>query len=232
MAAGRGTPTSSRPSDPSFSTHGSRSLARLSHFSLCFLAGAFNSTRVLVGPYLRNNSTEGPAEWRTITSSLVLHPSYTPTEKQFDFLAFAIEPVTLPNLIPVVLNTDATNPINGQPMTVIGMGKTTNDDASISDILLKVIVGAVPQPACSLAYRDLLDINETSMLCGTTTGGRDSCGGAFSHKKMRPESFRHTVFVCRDGWAFKGAVALALSFSLTLALLPHQPRRLGWASPG
>ena len=85
----------------------------------------------MVGATKLSNTT-GKAQWRTITSDIMVHPDYQETKttfglrREFDFALMKIQAVTRPNLIPVKLNADNENPKAQQSLTVLGFGRTTN----------------------------------------------------------------------------------------------------------
>ena len=138
------------------------------------LSDAFKSTRVLVGPYNRD-SLDGPAEYRSIIGDLVPHPAFDKATNKNDYMLFKIEAVTLTNLKPIVLNTNASVPLVGLPITVLGMGQT-GTTANVSSILRSAVIQSLAHTVCQTAYTGVQDIDETTMLCGTSTG-RDSCLG-------------------------------------------------------
>jgi Trypsin len=129
-----------------------------------------------VGPYLRD-STEGPAQYRNRVGSVQVHPQYDETSIQYDFILFKIQPVTLSNLKPISLNLDADNPKAGQALTVIGMG--VSDDGKTSNVLEGVQLTAVSQEQCQQEWSTSggRDIDAASMVCASTTNGKDVCGG-------------------------------------------------------
>lgn len=140
------------------------------------LPDAWNSSRVLVGPYQRD-STQGPAQWRKIKSKLIPHPNYNVGTKAYDYLMFKIESVTKKNLKPIRLNKSKNNPSQDEKVQAIGMG--LNDDGDISTRLEKVTLTAVSHADCKAAWEGNGQIiDETIMVCASTTGGKDVCGGA------------------------------------------------------
>jgi Trypsin len=141
------------------------------------LADSFNgSSKVLVGPYLRD-STEGPAQYRDRDGALQVHPEYNKTTIKYDFMLFKIQPVTLSNLKPITLNVDADNPEADQALTVIGMG--LSDENTTSNVLEGVQLSAVSHEQCQQEWSTSggQDIDVTSMVCASTTNGKDVCGG-------------------------------------------------------
>ena len=137
-----------------------------SHF-FCYFPVAWNSVRVLVGPYQRD-STLGPAQWRNIKSNFTIHPEYNDANLNYDYVMFKIEAVTKTNLKPIKLNKSNTNPVVNQPLTTIGMGVDNSGD--ISNLLKKVTISTVSYPVCRAAWApyDLL-IKDEIVVCATTT---------------------------------------------------------------
>ena len=81
----------------------------------------------MVGSFLLSN-TYGGAEFRNIVSDIIVHPKYKKIstfqdEYTYDFAMMKIEAVTLPNLVPVVLNADESNPQLNQSLTTVGYGR-------------------------------------------------------------------------------------------------------------
>jgi Trypsin len=106
-----------------------------------------------------------------------VHPQYDETSIQYDFILFKIQPVTLSNLKPIALNLDANNPKAGEALTVIGMG--VSDDGKTSNVLEGVQLTAVSQEQCQQEWSTSgdRDIDAASMMCASTTNGKDVCGG-------------------------------------------------------
>jgi trypsin len=76
---------------------------------------------------------------------------------------------------PAVLNFDSNLPLDGQTVTPIGFG-TTSEGGVSSDVLRKVDVNVVNFDTCDAFYGG--DIFDEVMLCaGVPNGGRDSCQG-------------------------------------------------------
>ena len=129
-----------------------------------------------MGPYTRD-STQGPAQWRKIKSKLLPHPNYNEGTHAYDFLMFKIESVTKKNLKTIKLNKSNSNPSKDEKVRVIGMG--LNDDGEISNVLEKVTLTAISHADCKAAWESSgVVIDETVMVCASTTGGKDVCGGA------------------------------------------------------
>jgi Trypsin len=108
---------------------------------------------------------------------LQVHPEYNTTTIKYDFMLFKIQPVTLSNLKPITLNVDADNPEAGQALTVIGMG--LSDENTTSNVLEGVQLSAVSHEQCQQEWSTSggQDIDVTSMVCASTTNGKDVCGG-------------------------------------------------------
>ena len=115
------------------------------------------SSRVLVGSF-RRGSTNGPAQWRNITSDIHIHPGLDSVNSTYfvkDFAIMKIEAVTLPNLVPVVLNPVRVTPSNGKNLTVLGYGKWRDGGApdEVSNVLRKASVRALTTKACQRSLR-------------------------------------------------------------------------------
>ena len=87
----------------------------------------------MVGSIILSNPYLG-AEWRNIVSDIIVHPkvktacdndTYT-AEYTYDFAMMKIKAVSLPNLIPVVLNSDGTKPIINENLVAMGYGRISD----------------------------------------------------------------------------------------------------------
>lgn len=110
--------------------------------------------------------------------SETIHPDYSRVSNSHDFMLYKLtKPVT--DREPVTLNNDANDPLpdsTTQVLTVIGFGKTDEDDSDFSFNLREVQVNHVPYDNCQFQYLGALD--EDSMFCaGVSGGGKDSCQG-------------------------------------------------------
>ena len=105
---------------------------------------------------------------------MVVHPNFNGNSMVYDFMMFKIE--TVSNIQPISLNTDGANPGDGQPLTVIGFG-ATSEGGSGSKTLLKTTVNAVTSSKCNSLYGGGIDA--TTMLCAYASG-KDSCQGSSS----------------------------------------------------
>ena len=88
----------------------------------------------MVGSTILSNTYLG-AEWRNITSDIIVHPRYkllartrVVEEHEYDFAMMKIEAVTLPNLTPVALNSDDSQPLDNQNLTMVGYGKISSTE--------------------------------------------------------------------------------------------------------
>jgi len=101
------------------------------------------------------------------------HPDYTPGPEFNDIMLVKL---STPSSGPLVtLNTDATQPADGAPVTVIGYG-LTEENGDISMVLNEVELNVVDYETCKLRYP--MDLREESHICaGVPAGGKDSCSG-------------------------------------------------------
>lgn len=111
-------------------------------------------------------------------SPMHLHPNYNGNTMVNDYMMFKIQAVTLTNLKPIALNTNAANPADGQALTVIGFGATSEGGGG-SNKLLKVAVNTVAHTKCNSQYGGEIDKN--TMLCAAATG-KDSCQGEYFYE--------------------------------------------------
>ena len=112
---------------------------------------------------------------RTITERRS-HPLYDPnpeTGVAYDYLVMKLK-ASVDNK-PVLLNESADSPTDGEALTVVGYGATSEDGAE-SFILQEVAVGYIPPETCKIDYPGR--INGDIMMCaGVGGGGKDSCQG-------------------------------------------------------
>jgi hypothetical protein len=112
---------------------------------------------------------------RTVTERRS-HPLYNPRPEagsEYDYLVMKLHaPV---DNKPALLNESNESPTDGQTLTVVGYGETSEDGAG-SFILQEVDVGYIPTPTCESHHPGL--INGDIMMCaGVGGGGKDSCQG-------------------------------------------------------
>lgn len=103
------------------------------------------------------------------------HPNYDEKTTENDFYLFKLAfPVDLSGSgIRLTLNQDGSMPSDGQDLTVLGLG-LTSDGGSPSSSLRHVIVPAVSDADCQSAYGSVLN-PDVSFCAGE--GGKDSCQG-------------------------------------------------------
>ena len=140
-----------------------------------------------MGPY-RRDSTLGPAQWRNITSKLIVHPNFNDNTLENDYLMFKIEAVTKKNLKPIKLNKSKTNPVVNQTLTTIGM--SVMESGAISNCLKKVSISTVSYSACRTALAvEQSPIIDEIMIYATSTG----CKSAFFGASNSPKVFQSCV---------------------------------------
>jgi trypsin len=136
-------------------------------------AGAFDG-EVYVGPN-QQYSTAGGAE-RIAVQAEVPHPNYNSNTEAYDFMLLKLaRPVSNPNLKPVPLNRNGSNPAPSDVLTVIGFG-ATSENGNGSNQLKQVNVDAISYNTCNQQYGGDI-INELMLCAGVTGGGKDSCQG-------------------------------------------------------
>ena len=108
---------------------------------------------------------------RAITQRMI-HPSYQSANVDYDYLVMRLDsPV---DTQPVLLNEEGSVPVNGEELTVIGYG-TTTEGGFQSSTLQQVVLNYIPTDACNVNYEG--QINGATMLCAGVGGGKDSCQG-------------------------------------------------------
>ena len=143
----------------------------LSQNSSC---GSFQGSNVIVGAY-RSGSTDNGAV-RVSVSNEAKHPNYNDNTVENDFLLLRLsEPVTMTTNVVLTLNDQYATPTDGEDLTVLGLGATSEGGSSAS-ILRDVVVQAIDTNECNQAYNG--DVDDASMFCaGVDGGGKDSCQG-------------------------------------------------------
>jgi trypsin len=129
---------------------------------------------VLVGPYILN-TLSSDAEYIDVQRQ-VQHPSYDSISHVYDFMLVKLgNPVTNPNLKPIVMNSLQENPMSNDVLTVIGFG-TTVVGGTLSNRLQEVNVNYIDYETCNNLYEG--GIVDSVMFCaGVSGGGKDSCQG-------------------------------------------------------
>jgi trypsin len=134
---------------------------------------------VLVGP---GKPKGGWAQWRKITSPMIVHPEFSWETMENDLMVFKVEPVTSRRLRralarnSIQLNLDPQFPrIAGDELTVIGFGAQQElGDQSLQ--LREAQVPYVPPAWCEGAYPDSL-VHAKQLCAGGGPTGTDSCQG-------------------------------------------------------
>jgi trypsin len=112
------------------------------------------------------------------------HPDYNETTRTNDIMLVKLStPATLSPI--VTLNFDPSIPAEGDVVTVIGFGDTT-DGGSPSSELLMVDVDTYSDDFCFNLYNSF--IPETMICAGTAAGGRDSCQGDSGGPLLTPDN--------------------------------------------
>ena len=108
---------------------------------------------------------------RSITQRMI-HPMYQAETVDYDFLVMQLDSSV--DMQPTLLNEDGSVPINGEELTVIGYGTTTEGGFQPST-LQEVVINYIPTETCNVNYSG--KINGATMLCAGVGGGKDSCQG-------------------------------------------------------
>ena len=108
----------------------------------------------------------------------VQHPMFNSRTYEYDYMLLKLDqPVT--TIEPVQLNFDFNNPVDGDMLTVIGLGATA-EKAGFPIYLNEVDVKKVSQAQCAgnYGYGSIANIFEQIMMCaGMPDGGKDACQG-------------------------------------------------------
>jgi hypothetical protein len=121
----------------------------------------------LVGSHEYDSASNWTAERRlAIVGRAVVHPEFSAETARYDFMMFRIEAVTLPHLVPVELNRNNSDPIDGQNVTVIGYG-LTSDNYTTSPLLQSTTVAVMNTAVCHDVWKRNGNprVHEGSMLC-------------------------------------------------------------------
>jgi Trypsin len=124
-----------------------------------------------VGAYQYATIANG-AQLKTIAKK-VIHPYYNATTSLNDFMILKLNS-TVANAAPVQLNRNASRPVPGEQLTILGMGTITDGTYTEPSILQQVTVNYVTYATCNQAWGS---IAPTVMLCSSTTNGKDGCTG-------------------------------------------------------
>lgn len=130
--------------------------------------GAFQGQDMFIGGNLLSG---GDAPETIRASSELVHPRYNDFTVQNDIMLIKLaEPSSAPN---APWNTASSEPQDGQAVTVIGFG-ATSEGGDVSDELLKVTVNIVDTDTCRQTYGN--ELFEDVMFCAYADN-KDSCQG-------------------------------------------------------
>jgi trypsin len=116
------------------------------------------------------------ARERTIAAAFV-HPQFDPATESYDFVILKLNREIRGSIQPVVLNPGFMDPIDGDPLTVIGFGVTDLANEATSKNLLAAEVNYIDDCAAKSNYEPGL-VQESIMFCaGVPSGAVDSCQG-------------------------------------------------------
>ena len=117
------------------------------------------------------------------------HPDWDPTFArsaiEWDFLVVKLNETALVNdpnhpTEAVPLNGDPNNPQDGDQVTVMGYGLTSQIEWSAEEFLREVTIDAHSDEFCQDAYRNTrVEFFPDSMLCAGVGGGKGSCQGTY-----------------------------------------------------
>lgn len=144
--------------------------------------GAYGSDVILGSNNIFGN--DGAA--RIDVDFLFPHPQYNlpnQNEENDIMLIKLVEPSTQPL---ATLNTDLRQPVNGQPLKVIGFG-LTSEGGAVSQTLLEVEIDAIGYDTCRQRFGSLLQEN-LQICAGLDEGGKDSCSGDSGGPLLNPTS--------------------------------------------
>ena len=106
------------------------------------------------------------------------HPLYDIESSYMDIMLLKLEDaVQAQGSVSLVLNTDSSTPVDGQTLTVIGLGDTFEGSQAGSDDLLQVDIPTVSTDRCNEGYEG--EVVDEVMICAGGIEGEDSCQGKF-----------------------------------------------------
>jgi trypsin len=124
------------------------------------------------GSYIGSNVRIGGTRVQVVQQSR--HPSYNTNTLANDFYLHRLKtPVTTSGAI-VTLNSNGSRPADGEALTVLGLG-LTSEGGSPSSVLRDVVVQALPNANCVTAYGSSRYFSN-NMLCAAAPG-KDACQG-------------------------------------------------------
>jgi trypsin len=115
----------------------------------------------------RKAGTSGRGVQKTITQRSV-HNLFNANTLDYDFLVMKLDSA-VDGYEPVGLNDNGSVPSNGQSLTVVGYG-TTTESGVVTNTLQKVDVSYVPTNVCNAGNRYNGDVNGVTMFCAGASG--------------------------------------------------------------
>lgn len=115
----------------------------------------------------------GPNQESVQVTSGTTHPNYDPQSNNFDLMVLKLSN-TVSGATTIGLETDNGSPGDGDELTVIGLG-LTSEDGRPSDGLREVNVNHIPVSQCNSLYDG--GITDAMLCAGVEGGGKDSCQG-------------------------------------------------------
>jgi len=94
-----------------------------------------------------------------------------------DVALIKIEAVTLPNLLPIEINTAPITPSNGRGLTFVGYGIAARNQEAQSGVLRKATMNVLRATSCKLKR----PTNYTDAFCAISPNRETPCFGEFGH---------------------------------------------------
>jgi trypsin len=139
----------------------------------CYEPGGFlPGSPVYVGAYKRGSG----AVIRTVVEA-VLHPEFDKEHDANDYMLLLLN-APVETITPIELNTDDTVPADGETVTAIGFG-LTSEDGELPMTLRFVHLIAIGHLPCAMSYLWVNPVTQSNMLCAGSAndGQEDSCNG-------------------------------------------------------
>jgi trypsin len=140
--------------------------------------GDYKGYDVLVGAFEAGETSNG-AVYREV-SKYKKDPNYNDYTSENDFALLKLQsPVTLSTILELSINDSMGSPSNGQDLTVLGLGLTTEGNGnSAANKLRDVEVQAIDTADCNAGSAYDGEVYDDSMFCAGVEGGvKDSCQG-------------------------------------------------------
>jgi trypsin len=138
----------------------------------CNQPGVFD--QAVIGSHMGDGS--GPNAIVRGVTSRITHPSYSPFSEGYDVMVMLLDDVVDTSIYkPIPLNEDASVPAEGDTLTVIGVGYTTENGLPAAE-LQEVQIESLDPDLCESVY--FFGYNTDLMICaGLWEGGKDACQG-------------------------------------------------------